>query len=454
MRTRAYLGVLLVFAAALLRAQSIQRSSNPSGFGSVAGHVSCADTNAPARFARVTIESVDDLKESPKGVAHSASSVAVDTKLDGSFLIRSVEPGKYYMLAEMPGYLSPLAALAPDAVELPSAEDKEKLRAMLQQVTVVRGQESRLDFRLERGASLSGTVRYDDGSPAAGVSVSPLRKAKDGTLQQVSNGLQDRFSGPQRTDDLGHFRVAALLPAEYLVSVDLPSFSVSMSGGSLLGAGGYSRIGPGRHVQIYSGGTARRSEAKPILVGEGQDIDGADITIPISKLHSVSGIVIAKQDGHPLSSGSVVLQDPSDKSTITETWVRLEDGRFEMDFVPEGNYLLRVSSAADGVVEHGTSDNNPNVTFTRFKSLQSYLDAEQPLNVSGDLSGIVVNMLVKIDSGDTKPKTYVHTPIDTGGRVERSVPALVPAAPAHQLQYGEEDVDGVEIDRERKRYRR
>ncbi len=410
MQTRTYLGVLLVFAAALLRAQSVQRTSDPSGFGSVAGHVSCADTNAPARFARVTIESVDDFKESPMGVAHSASSVAVDTKLDGSFLIRSVEPGKYYILAEMPGYLSPLAALAPDAIELPSAEDKEKLRTMLQQVTVVRGRESRHDFRLERGASLSGTVRYDDGSPAAGLIVSLLRKAKDGTLQQVSNGLQDRLSGRQRTDDLGHYRVAALSPAEYLVSADLRSASVSMSGGPLLGAGGYSSIGPGHHVQIYSGSTARRSEAKLISVGEGQDIDGADITIPISKLHSVSGIVIAKQDGHPLSSGSVVLLDPSDKSTISEGWVRLEDGRFEMDFVPEGNYLLRVSSAADGVIEHGTSDDNPNVTFTRFKPLQSYLDAEQPLNVSGDLSGIVVNILVKVDSGDTKPESFVHTP--------------------------------------------
>jgi len=183
-----------------------------------------------------------------------------------------------------------------------------------------------------------------------------------------------------------------------------------MSGGPLLGAGGYSSIGPGHHVQIYSGSTARRSEAKLISVGEGQNIDGADITIPISKLHSVRGIVIAKQDGHPLSSGSVVLLDPSDKSTISEGWVRLEDGRFEMDFVPEGNYLLRVSSAADGVVEHGTSDDNPNVTFTRFKSLQSYVDAEQPLNVSGDLSGIVVNMLVKVDRGDTKPESFVHTP--------------------------------------------
>jgi hypothetical protein len=352
----------------------------------------------------VTIETVEDFKASA-APAHGASSVAVDTKLDGSFLIRSVEPGKYYILAEMPGYLSPLAALAPEEIESPLAEDKEKLRTMLQQVTVVRGQESRLDLRLERGASLSGTVRYDDGSPAAGLFVSLLRKEKDGTLKQASSGLQDKLANQQRTDDLGHYRVAALLPAEYMVSVHLRSLTVGMSG-PLLGAGGYSDVAASQNVQIYSGSTARRSEAKLISVGNGQDVNGADVTIPISKLHSVSGIVVAKQDGHPLSSGSVILLDPSDKNTISESWLRLEDGGFQMQFVPEGDYVLRVSSAADSVVEHGATLGDPNGTFTRHKVLQSYFDAEQPLNVTGDLSGIVINMIVKVDSGSTKSENF------------------------------------------------
>src|SRR5262249_43925209 len=108
----------------------------------------------------------------------------------------------------------------------------------------------------------------------------------------------------------------------------------------------------------------------------------------------------------PVNKGSVILLDPSDKSTITETWLRGEDGRFEMDYVPEGNFVLRISSAADGVVEHGTSPNNPYATYTRFKASQSYLDAEQPVNVTGDLSGIVINMVVKVDSGSTKSEDF------------------------------------------------
>jgi hypothetical protein len=403
MRTCAYPGALVVLAAALVRAQSTQPPSDSSLLGSVAGHVFCSDTHGPARFARVTIETIEDFKASA-APAHGTSSVAVDTKLDGSFLIRSVEPGTYYILAEMPGYLSPLAALAPEEIGLPSAEDKEKLRAMLQQVTVVRGQESRLDLRLEKGASMSGTVRYDDGSPAAGLFVSLLRKEKGGTLKQASSGL-DRFANQHRTDDLGHYRVAALPPAEYMVSVHLRSLKVSMSG-PFLGAGGYIEAAATPNVQIYSGSTARRSEAKLISVGNGQDITGADVTIPISKLHSVSGIVVAKQDAHPLSSGSVILLDASDKSTVSESWIRREDGGFAMEYVPEGDYLLTVSSAGDSVIEHRAIPGDPNGTFTRNKVLQSYLDAEQPLNVTGDLSGIVINMTVKVDSGNTKSENF------------------------------------------------
>jgi hypothetical protein len=60
------------------------------------------------------------------------SSWLADTKLDGSYLITYVEPGKYHILAEMPGYLSPLAPSTPETVELPSAEDKKVAYVMQQ----------------------------------------------------------------------------------------------------------------------------------------------------------------------------------------------------------------------------------------------------------------------------------------------------------------------------------
>ena len=76
-----------------------------------------------------------------------------------------------------------------------------------------------------------------------------------------------------------------------------------------------------------------------------------------------------------------------------------------MEYVPEGDYVLRVSSAGDSI-EHGAIPGDPNGTFTRNKVVQSYLDAEQPLNVTGDLAGIVINMIVKVYNGSTKSGNF------------------------------------------------
>jgi hypothetical protein len=81
-----------------------------------------------------------------------------------------------------------------------------------------------------------------------------------------------------------------------------------------------------------------------------------------------------------------------------------------MELVPEGNYVLRISSAADSTVEHGSIQGNPSGTFTRLRVLQSYLDAEQPLN----LSGIVVSLFIKVDGGRCEAGKFRACPVDPG----------------------------------------
>jgi hypothetical protein len=106
-------------------------------------------------------------------------------------------------MAEMPGYLSPLANFPFDDLYRPEAEVKERLRRVLQQVTVVGNQVARLDFRLERGGALSGTVHYQDGSPAIGAPTDLMRKDEDGSWRKVSDSMQRRFTAQGATDDLG-----------------------------------------------------------------------------------------------------------------------------------------------------------------------------------------------------------------------------------------------------------
>ncbi len=46
-------------------------------------------------------------------------------------------------------------------------------------------------------------------------------------------------------------------------------------------------------LMVYSGDATRKSDADVFKLGPGEERAGDDITIPLSKLHSVSGVVTA-----------------------------------------------------------------------------------------------------------------------------------------------------------------
>ena len=402
---------LIAFVAAVAWAQESPRTSDSKIHGSVKGHVYCADNSAPARLARVTLEPAEDFGDSDQSakVARTAAdrpeTIIANTKLDGSYSMENVNPGTYYAMAEMPGYLSPLANFPFDDLDQPEAEVKQRLRKMLQRVTVVGNEVAQLDFLLERGSGLGGTVRYDDGSPVVRAPIDLMRKGKDGTWKKISEPTQQRSAEQSSTDDLGRYRIASLPPSEYLLSVDLRRISASVSG-SFLGQAAAFAWAIGEPVRIYLGDAVRIRDAKTVALGTGEDRSGLDITVPISKLHSVSGTVISERDKHPLNSGNVFLLDPLDSSMMTEAWLDPATGTFELNFVPEGDYVLKVSSAADSVVETGESPGPQGGTYTRRKEVREYVDTQEPLSVRGDMAGVVVKMSAKeaaskkADSGD------------------------------------------------------
>ena len=62
--------------------------------GAVTGHVYCADTNLPARFASVALEPVEIAPERPTGQPSQQPTVKVaQTRLDGGFSVARVKPG-------------------------------------------------------------------------------------------------------------------------------------------------------------------------------------------------------------------------------------------------------------------------------------------------------------------------------------------------------------------------
>jgi hypothetical protein len=394
-----HLWPLLVIPALCLSCTAQSTASARQKTTTVTGHVYCADTNAPARFASVMLEPVS-LIEKPhlpggKNEGHAEIMVtAVETTLDGSFTLPKVSPGTYYVIAYKAGYLSPLATFPSDVLEHPSDEDRKRIAATVPKMTIEAGLPASIDLRLERGAAISGTVLFDDGSPAAGLAVHALVRTSHGHKERWSPLPPTPFamSTDTRTDDLGRYRLAGLAPRDYILQADLElqDADFGMTSGGMATTMMYR---PGVTISFFSGETARKRNAVPFKLTGGEERSGEDMTIPVSKLHNVSGELRAAHDGHLLTGGNVQLLDPEDKSVIEFMNLTRSDSRFHFTFVPEGRYILRVSGAADVTYEDvpyppGTMP----PTHEEAHTLRSYGSLDESLNVHDDIPILTISV--------------------------------------------------------------
>jgi hypothetical protein len=379
----------LLLLPVLSLAATAQNNSAKSATGTVTGHVYCADTNAPARMVGVQLKPVKNAETRSGAHPHSTSNEpangVIQTTLDGSFAIPNVSPGSYYIIITASGYLSPgpQDEDTKDARPQPSAEQPP---IVIPKVDVEADQTASIDVKIERGAAVSGNIRFDDGSPATNVLVVLLRKSKDKWVP-LPTGDYGAFAMPSSmmTDDLGHYRTGGLRSGEYLLMATL--IHVDLAPPSAHGSGEPGTI---RSVlPIYSGDTARKSEAVPFKLGPGEDRAGVDITIPLSKLHSVSGVVTAASNGHVINSGHITIEDPVDKESVADGMLD-SDGIFRLDGVPEGSYTLRIHDASDKQnrqvsVAGGTKMDSE-------KTVHQYGDLEQSLKIEGDIPNLVLSV--------------------------------------------------------------
>lgn len=393
--------VLLFFSASLLAQQAAPPSQPPSR-GQVTGRVTCADTGQPARFATVQLIS-DQPSKSPildpaalgkdpnfekiMAAAMSAvlkrSNLSTVTAIDGSFSLAKVPTGTYYVVAQLPGYRSPLSQFS--QLEKMKADDAtlKAVESAAQEIVIQTGQGAHIDIRLERGSSISGSVRYDDGSPAPGVTPSLMVLEKDGKWKELDAlGIL-----PSQTDDRGHFRIFGLQAGKYAIKAALPTMQtmIGLRGSVSL------HMNMGDALTVYSGGALREKDIKPVEVGTGEDLDGVDVVFPLDSLHSISGNVVAKSDNHAVDSGSVVLQDSETKASVRTTMIE-QDGGFHLNYVPDGQYILRVAGAAD-TEKSGNDDSGGDLArMLHSKPIKSYGEAEMPILLKSDSTGLVLQV--------------------------------------------------------------
>ena len=343
--------------------------------GSVSGTVICSDTDKPARFATVT------LVEIPRKDEKTDRSAAVErsiTDLNGQFDLEAVEPGRYYAFADLAGYLSPEMSLDFERVKAISGDHAQLLDSIQQwkshlvEVTVRVQRASSITIPIDRAAEIHGTVTYDDGTPAIGMHFMALRRSDKDGWSKVGLRLLGEWSLEDVSDSRGRYSIVGLPAGEYIVCALLPVDDEDTA------------------TTVCLGNTMRPMSASPVKVETGEVVSGQDIVIPLTGMHTVSGTVTVLVDGHSPSRALVHLLYADDRKQMRKTSID-EDGSFSFSFVPEGHYILEVTSAADK--PETDSDGKGVADPSAAHAERLYADKTIPLNVLGDLEDQAIQLV-------------------------------------------------------------
>ncbi|WP_157467117.1 carboxypeptidase-like regulatory domain-containing protein [Edaphobacter aggregans] len=377
------------------------------------GTITLADTQKPARLVKVVLTPVKNDNEptlkalGKAGAANdpgaalgalmgSMTMLSAQTDLDGHYELAGVTPGDYYVLANISGYISPAAAaaLSKGATSLEGAP----------KVHVDANKVARGDQTLERGAVITGTATYDDGTPIpdAAITVEAWSKSdapNDPTKVNIGQAMTMAMAGGVKvaaTDDLGHYRVAGLPAGEYRVHLVLSTGgSVRMRNG-VMDLNSMKGVSP---IMIYSPAAMHERDAEKVAVKSGDDRNDVDLRVGLTGLPIVSGRVTSATDHHAVNSGRITLTDTSDKN-LKRTGAIAPDGSFTIAYVPSGSYTLTVAGAAD--TEAGPKQQASGLlNFQRENVVRRYAEFSQPEIVeASDLSGL--NLELKEIQPETK----------------------------------------------------
>jgi protocatechuate 3,4-dioxygenase beta subunit len=173
-------------ACALLRAQT-----PAPAIATVEGVVVAADTGQPLRKAQVRLV----------GTASSLASTVTDG--DGRFVFSGVHAGEYTVAASKPSYLDMVLGSRRFGLTSPGTPFR-----------VAAGQKiENIQLRLPKASVISGTITDEFGDPAFNTAVRVMRYVYGYGERYATTFGQQAF-----TDDRGTYRIAGLVPGEYVVS--------------------------------------------------------------------------------------------------------------------------------------------------------------------------------------------------------------------------------------------
>ena len=296
--------------------------------GSVNGQVFCSDTQKPARFARVFLADAYVLNKMAGGSRfekqRDVDQNAAITLPDGSFVLKNLPAGVYDLQISYPGYINPQLWLSTGHVSPATLQSWINLYT---QVTVLPGRTVSTIATIYRGAEMTGTVTFDDGSPAEGYTVAPIYalpvlggsdNSPSGTVPAENLiGLANAFQAT--TDAHGKFLIAGLVSGTYSL------MATPREGHSLF--------------PVYLGNTVDLSTAKLVTIQAGEEHTDLNLEIDLNSFHQVRGIVTTA-DNRPLPKVGIALERAVDGAPQRPYIHAADDGSFVFSYVPDGDYRL------------------------------------------------------------------------------------------------------------------
>jgi len=131
-------------------------------------------------------------------------------------------------------------------------------------------------------------------------------------------------------------------------------------------------------LKLFVPGAFYRSGAKVFEIRGDETIRDADMTVDLSKLHTIRGRALVKADQHVPNQAEVkAISDVlGDMGTGREAeGVYHADGTFEVNYLPPGNYTIAIHNAVDRELVEGHLSR-------RSQTLKTYQEANVPVVVA------------------------------------------------------------------------
>lgn len=249
--------------------------------GRFTGHVHCASTGSPLASARIKLQPFGPAWDPFLGIHELGK-----TDRNGHFDFPAIPVGTYHAFATLQGYASPASLLPRDSgFGIPTHFDVpvQVLDTVLPIVCINVQAASVIDFQLEIGGSICGSVSWQDGTPAKNnalrlMLIDEEEKRRDHQLTPFED--ETPFdSALAATDGDGNFCFEGLYPGRYIIGSRVPRFL------SYVRKTAYPDRSPAlincASSFCWTGGTPYHMEAIPLELKSGADISGVNIVLPM-----------------------------------------------------------------------------------------------------------------------------------------------------------------------------